>query len=67
MSRIKFEIKYKYLQLKNFFKNSLPWFIAWIMPRKIALYCFVRVYSILGTCGDDYSNAYKLWEQGVGR
>lgn len=43
------------------------WWLAWKLPRKVALYAFVRVYGVLGDCGPDYEYAYKAWEAGRGR
>ena len=43
------------------------WKIAWLIPRKIALYVFVRVYAVTGDCGPDYDRVYKAWERGLGK
>lgn len=40
----------------------MPWFIAWHLPRKVALFAFVRVYSVLGDCGPEYDLVCKMWE-----
>jgi hypothetical protein len=40
----------------------LPWKIAWALPPKIALYAFVRVFSIKEPAGPDYEFIYKMWE-----
>lgn len=47
--------------------DKLAWFIAYKLPRKIALYAFVRVYATLGTCNNDYTQAYDNWKAGKGR
>lgn len=49
--------------------ERLRWRAAWLMPRSIALLCFVRVCS---ASGDDpgsitYDRAYKAWKDGAGR
>jgi hypothetical protein len=31
--------------------------------RKVALFAFIRVYAVLGTCGPEYAAAYKEWER----
>lgn len=48
--------------------EKLRWRIAWLIPRKIALLCFVRVSaSTREAPGPEYSNAYRAFEQGAGR
>lgn len=49
--------------------NKFIWWVAWKLPRKVALYAFVRVYGVIGDIGpgNDYARAYKLWEAGHGR
>ena len=47
--------------------DRLAWWLAWHIPRRVALYAFVRVYAVLGTCGNDYSDAYQRWEVGEGQ
>ena len=49
------------------FKDRLFWYIAYLIPRKIALICFVRVYSTLGSFSEDYELAYDAWESGKGK
>ena len=48
-------------------KERLVWRIAYLLPRPIALIAFIRVYAVLGTCGEDYKSAYDAWERGAGR
>lgn len=64
---ISFQLRFRYQQIKYFFTHHIPWFIAWAIPRKIALYCFVRVYSVLGEFGTDYERAYTLFDSGKGQ
>lgn len=47
--------------------ETLAWRIAWMLPLKVALFAFVRVYAVLGGCGDDYARAYNAWESGAGK
>lgn len=49
--------------------DGLPWWIAWKLPRKIALLAFVRVCSATCQAPDDitYESAYKAWESGIGK
>lgn len=42
--------------------DALAWRIAWLLPRKVALYAFVRVYGNWGECGADYAPVYEAWE-----
>ncbi len=49
------------------YHERLPWLVAWALPRKVALLAFVRVYAVLGECGDDYEQAYRRWEKGEGK
>lgn len=64
---IHFFFRMKICQLKYFFNETLPWYVAWKLPRKITLFCFVRVYSTLGECKPDYINAYDNWVSGIGK
>jgi len=43
--------------------DRLPRWIAMRLPRKVALFAFIRVYAVLGTCGPEYDAAYKAWER----
>jgi hypothetical protein len=45
----------------NFLLDRLQWKIAWLIPNKIALYVFVRVYAITGRCDSDYDLVYDTW------
>lgn len=47
--------------------EKVAWWLAWRLPRKVALLAFVRVYAVLGECGPDYERAHKRWEAGEGR
>lgn len=47
--------------------ERIAWRAAWLMPRKVALLCFVRVYAVLGYYGPDYEAAYKAFEGGEGK
>lgn len=51
-----------------FSREGFPIFVAWRIPRYIALWVFIRVYSADGCSpGDDYSRVYKAWEAGAGK
>ncbi len=43
-------------------RDQLTWTFAMLLPRKVALYAFVRVYAVIGRCGPEYSEVYKAWE-----
>lgn len=47
--------------------DRVTWWLAWKLPRRLALLAFVRVYAVLGSCGEDYEQAYRRWEAGEGR
>ena len=47
--------------------EGLPMFIAWHIPRYIAYWTFIRVYSVIGEVGPDYDRVCKAWERGDGR
>ena len=42
--------------------DRVTWWLAWKLPRKVALYAFVRVYGAWGECGPDYDHVYRAWE-----
>lgn len=67
LESIKFQWFWNRAKVKYFFKESLPWFIAWKIPRKVALFAFVRVYSTLDSFSSDYERAYHNWDSGRGR
>lgn len=52
---------------RRFFTETLPRKIAWLLPRRIALWTFIRVYAAGGDIGPDYERCYKAWEAGAGR
>jgi hypothetical protein len=54
-------------RVRYFVHETLPWAVAGWLPRKIALFAFIRVYAGMGDCGPDYKRAYDAWEQGHGR
>ena len=61
-----YSVRYEW---RHFWRETLPWKLAWLVPRKIALFVFVRVYGATWKdCpGDEYGIVYKGWEQGNGR
>ena len=64
---MRFALRVAAARVRWWFSETLPWWIAWRLPRKVALLAFVRVYGVLGECGPDYKAAYDAWEQGRGR
>lgn len=61
------DLGYRWWLLKHWSKRlpeRLCWHLAWWLPRRIALFAFVRVYSAWGGCGPDYEPVYKSWELG---
>jgi len=46
--------------------EKIAWWLAYRLPRKVALLAFVRVYATLGECGKDYELAYRNWGAGQG-
>ena len=43
--------------------QQTPMWIAWKLPRKVALWAFIRVYAKDGSApGPEYERAYKAWE-----
>lgn len=52
-----------------FTTEGFPMWLAWALPRKIALWCFIRVMAATGDSPDQitYESAYKAWEAGAGR
>lgn len=48
--------------------TSFPMWVAWHIPRGLALWVFVRVYCADGQApGEDYVRVYRAWEAGAGR
>ena len=45
--------------------DRIAWHVAWLLPRQVALYAFVRVYGAWGELGPDYDHVYKAWESSV--
>lgn len=61
---------YRWMVLRHWFTNTLPWDIAWALPRKVALMAFVRVYVAASDGNgphDEYVRVYKSWEAGKGK
>ena len=47
----------------NFWHDKLPMWVAWMLPRKVALWAFIRVYALDGNCpGEEYRRVYAAWE-----
>jgi hypothetical protein len=47
--------------------DRIAWRCAWLLPRRVALFAFVRVYAVLDSFTDDYDRAYRAFESGKGR
>ncbi len=49
--------------------DKIAWWLAWRLPRKVALLAFVRVCGASGETPSNitYDSAYRAWEQGDGR
>ena len=47
--------------------EKIAWWLAWKLPRRVALYAFVRVYGVLGECGPDYEPVYTRFVRGEGK
>lgn len=62
-----FAIRYRKAMIGYFFTEELPRKLAYLVPRKVALYCFIRVYCNLDSPGPEYKDAYNMWEAGMGR
>ena len=46
----------------------VPMAIAWALPRRVAMFAFIRVYAADGQApGPQYERVYRAWEAGSGR
>ena len=52
-----------------FTTEGFPMWVAWALPRRIALWAFVRVSAATGDSPDQitYAKCYAAWERGEGR
>lgn len=51
-----------------FSREGFPMWLAWALPRRIALWAFIRVYAADGhSPGPEYVRVYDAWEKGLGR
>jgi hypothetical protein len=49
----------------NDLKDKIAWWIAFMLPKRVALYAFVRVHALSGDApliDGEYSRAYELWK-----
>lgn len=68
MNYLRFRIYMFSASVQRWWTDTLPMKCAWWLPRKVALWAFIRVYSCTGDApGPDYGNAYDAWEKGAGR
>jgi len=57
-----------YWHTRRFTLENFQWMLAYLVPRRIALYVFIRVYSATTEAPDDrYIQICKAWERGDGR
>lgn len=54
---MKFKILFFIEEIKNKL-DKIPMNIAYIVPPKLALWCFIRVVSLRGDCPDWYKQTY---------
>jgi len=49
--------------------DKLAWWLAWKLPRRVALFAFVRVCGATGNSPSQitYASAYDAWVQGAGK
>ena len=52
-----------------FVHDGFPMWVAWALPRRIALWTFIRVMAATGDNPDNitYKSAYDAWEAGAGK
>lgn len=48
--------------------EQVPMRLAWLLPRRVALWAFIRVYACDGHGpGEEYRRVCDAWERGEGR
>lgn len=63
-----FQCRYRVAQVRYWFKETLPRWIALRLPRKVALFAFVRVSAASGEGPyAEYALRHQEWEAGAGR
>jgi hypothetical protein len=51
-----------------FSHEGFPQWVAWALPRRIALWAFIRVHAADGNApGQEYVRVYNAWEAGKGK
>lgn len=50
-------------RLRWHMKETLPWKLAMLLPRKVAYLAFFRVYGVLGYIGRDFEAVCREWER----
>ena len=48
-------------------QDRLAWRITYLLPRRVALFAFIRVYSVVGEASEEYGRVYDAWMAGKGR
>jgi hypothetical protein len=69
---MKADLGYFWFCIRLWFRErpeKIAWWLAYKLPRKVALMAFVRVCAGTGENPDDitYAKSYKAWEAGAGR
>ena len=58
---LRYEVKYRWYH----FREKLWLWFVWHLPRKLAYWCFIRVYSCtMEAPGPEYEKVCKAWEKG---
>lgn len=55
-------LRHPIILARYLYREKFLWWVAWKLPKRVALFAFVRVYAVLGYCGPDYDAAYKAFE-----
>jgi hypothetical protein len=62
LNDITFFIKYPIICIKHWWHEKLPFKIANLLPPKVALFTFIRVFAVRGDCHPIYDETCKLWD-----
>lgn len=46
---------------RHFWREAVPLRIAWLLPKRVALLAFIRVYSVIGRVGPDFDVVCNEW------
>lgn len=54
--------------VQQWYHDALPRRIAWMLPRKVALWAFIRVYGADRKAPTtEYRDKHEAWQKGAGR